>query len=81
MVQDLVVALIVVAAALYAIWILMPAGVRRTGAAALASLARRCGLGEQESRRLQTKLATHSSCGACESCKGCAGASARRAPQ
>ena len=81
MLQGLVVALIVIAAAFYAIWILMPAGVRRTGAAGLASLARRCGLGEQQSQRLQTKLATHSSCGACESCKDCAGASATRRPR
>lgn len=74
MVQDLIVGLIVIAAALYTFWILVPAGVRRAGAARLASLARRCGLGEHKSQRLQATLATHSSCGECDSCKGCASA-------
>jgi hypothetical protein len=78
MVQDLIVGLIVIASALYAFWILMPARLRRTGAAGLASLARRCGLGEQESQRLRTTLATHSSCGQCDSCKGCATAVANK---
>jgi hypothetical protein len=72
MIQSLMVGLIVLASALYAIWILMPAGMRRASAAALAGAARRCGLGEQKSQRLQATLATQSSCGQCESCKGCA---------
>lgn len=71
MVQHLVVGLIVFAAALYSLWMLMPATVRRTVAARLAWLARRCGLGEQDSQRLQARLATSSSCSACDSCKGC----------
>jgi len=72
MVQHLIVGLIVFAAALYSLWLLMPAAVRRAAAARLASLARRCGLGEQDTQRLQATLATHSSCGECDSCKGCA---------
>ena len=71
MVQDVIVGLIVFAAALYSVWMLMPAGTRRAAAGRLASLARGCGLGEQESQRLQATLATHSSCGECASCKGC----------
>jgi hypothetical protein len=71
MVQHLVVGLIVFAAALYSLWMLMPATVRRTVAARLAWLARRCGLGEQDSQRLQARLATGGSCSACDSCKGC----------
>ena len=72
MVQNLLVGLIVVVAAAYALWILMPAHMRRAGAAALAAMARRCGLGEQESQQLRATLASHSSCGVCDGCKGCA---------
>jgi hypothetical protein len=71
MVQDVIVGLIVLAAAVYSAWLLMPAGTRRAAAGRLASLARGCGLGEQQSQRLQAKLATHSSCSECASCKGC----------
>ena len=71
MVQDVIVGLIVFAAALYSVWMLMPAGARRAAAGRLASLARGCGLGEQESQRLQSTLSTHSSCSECASCKGC----------
>jgi len=71
MVQGVIVGLIVFAAALYSVWLLMPAGTRRAAASRLASLARGCGLGEQQSQRLQATLATHSSCSECASCKGC----------
>jgi 4-amino-4-deoxy-L-arabinose transferase-like glycosyltransferase len=74
MIQHLIVGLIVFAAVLYSLWLLMPAAARRAVSVRLASLARRCGLGEQEAERLQATLATHSSCGECESCKGCAAA-------
>ena len=71
MVQDIIVGLIVLAAALYSVWMLVPAGTRRAAAGRLASLARACGLGEQESQRLEATLSTHSSCSECASCKGC----------
>ena len=71
MAQNVIVGLIVFAAALYSVWLLMPAGTRRAAAGRLASLARGCGLGEQQSQRLQATLATHSSCSECASCKGC----------
>jgi hypothetical protein len=71
MVQDIIVGLIVLAAALYSVWMLMPTGTRRAAAGRLASLARGCGMGEQESQRLEATLSTHSSCTECASCKGC----------
>ena len=80
MIQGFIVALIVLASALYAFWALMPAGMRRFGAAALAAAARRCGLGEQKSQQLRATLATHGSCGQCDSCKGCAAKTADRIP-
>ncbi len=72
MVQQLVVGLIVLAAALYSLWTLMPGAARRTAAAWLASLARRCGVGQRGSERLQAKLAARGGCSDCDSCKGCA---------
>lgn len=72
MVQQLVVGLIVLVAAFYSLWTLMPGAARRKAAARLASLARRCGVGQQGSERLQAKLAAHGSCSDCDSCKGCA---------
>jgi hypothetical protein len=72
MLQHLIVGLVVAAAAIYSVWLVMPATVRRAGAGRLASLARRCGVGEEDAQRLQVRLATHSSCGECNSCKGCA---------
>ena len=72
MIQNFVVGLIVVVAAAYALWVMMPARMRRAGAAALAEMARRCGLGERESQQLRATLASHGSCGECDGCKGCA---------
>lgn len=77
MVQYLIVGLIVVAAAVYAAWLLAPAGARRAGAGVLAAMARRLGLGSQASARLETKLAQHGGCGDCKACKQCP--TARRA--
>jgi hypothetical protein len=71
MVQDLIVGLVVIASAIYTVWLLAPAAVRRAGAAGLAALARRLGLDPQESRRLQAKLAEHGGCGDCKSCNNC----------
>ncbi|HXD42382.1 MAG TPA: hypothetical protein VN649_17590 [Ramlibacter sp.] len=72
MVEHIIVALVVLAAALYSAWMLMPAGTRRRAASGLASLARGCGLGEQQSQRLRATLSTQASCGQCAGCKGCA---------
>ena len=78
MIQIFVVGLIVAVAGLYALWILLPDAVRRRAAAALASLANRCGLAEDKTQRLHTTLVTQSSCGECASCKGCATAVAKK---
>ena len=78
MIQYLVVSLIVLTAAAYSVWIFLPAATRHAAAARMAGLARRCGLGERQTGRLQAKLAAHSSCGACDSCKGCATPAARQ---
>lgn len=78
MIQNFIVALIVVVAGLYALWILLPDAVRRRAAAGLASLASGCGLAEEKTRRLHTTLVTQSSCGECASCKGCATAAPRK---
>ena len=80
MAQYLIVGLIVLAAMLYSVWKLMPAAVRGAAAARLASLARRCGLGDEKSQRLRARLATASGCGQCASCKGCASPASKRAP-
>ena len=72
MVQDLIVGLIVVVSAIYTFWLLAPAGIRRAGAAGLAALARRFGLGAQASRQLQSRLAEHGGCGDCKTCNNCA---------
>lgn len=72
MIQNFIVGVIVLVAGLYALWILLPDAVRRRAAAALASLAGRCGLAEENTQRLHTSLVTQSSCGDCASCKGCA---------
>ena len=72
MVQDFIVAVIVLASVLYAFWMLMPAVLRSASAAALAAAARRLGLGEQRSQSLHASLAANRGCGQCDGCKGCA---------
>jgi hypothetical protein len=72
MIQDLIVGLVVIASAIYTFWLLAPAGVRRAGAAGLAALARRFGLGAQASRQLQARSAEHGGCGDCKTCNHCA---------
>lgn len=71
MIQILIVAFIVAAAAGYAAWVLMPAAWRRAGA---ARLARRLGLAPARAQQLQARLEGASACGECASCKGCGGA-------
>jgi hypothetical protein len=75
--QDVIVGLIVIAAAIYTFWLLAPAGVRRAGAIGLAALARRLGLEPQASHRLQAKLAEDGGCADCKTCNRCA---SRREP-
>jgi len=72
MTQNIIVALIVGLAALYAVWRWMPAGWRRAAAGHVASGSRRAGLVDEErARQLAASLAKTSGCGACESCGSC----------
>jgi hypothetical protein len=81
MVQYLIVGLVVLLAALYSAWVLMPASWRRAGAAKLAARATCSGLDAQAARELQLRLERASGCSDCASCKGCSavkpGAAAR----
>ena len=72
MTQQLIVGLIVAAAALYAVWRWMPAGWRRAAAARLASGSQRAGLVDaQRAQQLAASLAKTSGCGSCDSCGSC----------
>ena len=78
MAQQIAVTLIVLAAALYSAWALMPSVWRSGAAARLASGARRWGMTQRGAERLEQALGSSSGCSACSSCKGC-GASAATA--
>lgn len=77
MLQYLIVGLIVGSAALYSVWVMLPAGLRGRAAASLSRLALRSGVGEAGARKLESRLANTASCGECAQCRGCAGASRR----
>lgn len=73
MTQQLIVGLIVAAAALYAVWRWMPAGWRRGAARKLAAGTQRAGLIDQtRADQLAASLAKTSGCGSCDSCGSCA---------
>jgi hypothetical protein len=71
MLQEIIVAPIVLASALYSLWRLAPDGLRRTWAARAAAVGRRLGLNATASVQLHETLAAGRSCGECERCKGC----------
>jgi len=72
MTQELIVGLIVVAAALSAAWRWMPVGWRRAAARQLAAGSHRVGLvGKDRAEQLAASLAKSSGCGACDSCGAC----------
>lgn len=72
MTQQLIVGLIVAAAAFYAVWRWMPAGWRRSAAHKLAAGTHRAGLVDQErADQLAASLAKTSGCGSCDSCGSC----------
>jgi hypothetical protein len=78
MTQQLIVGLIVAAAALYAVWRWMPAGWRRSAAHKLAVGSQRAGLvDEARAQTLAALLAKSSGCGACDTCGGCGKADAK----
>lgn len=72
MTQQLIVGLIVAAAAFYAVWRWMPAGWRRSAAHKLAAGTHRAGLVDQQrADQLAASLAKTSGCGSCDSCGSC----------
>ena len=70
--QDLIVALIVAVATLYALWRLAPAGWRRGAARGLANVATRNGASADTARKIEQRVGTTGGCGSCDDCKGCA---------
>ncbi len=70
--QDLIVAVIVVVAATYAIARFLPATQRAVFARALGRLVRSMGGSPDHARRVETKLASGGACGSCDSCGACA---------
>ena len=73
MVQHLIVAVIVTAAALYAAWRWMPAAWRRGAARRLAQGSQRAGLADaRQAERMASRLSRTSGCGSCDSCGDCA---------
>jgi hypothetical protein len=82
MTQHIIVALIVAAAALYAVWRWMPAGWRRGAAHRLASGTQRAGLVDAaRAQQLAASLAKTSGCGSCDSCGACGKADTAAKPQ
>jgi alkylhydroperoxidase family enzyme len=79
MLQVFLVVLIVAVASLYAGWALLPASLRRAGAAWLATGARRGGLASARAERLQTRLSSGGGCSSCSSCQACAKPPVKRA--
>lgn len=72
MTQQIIVALIVALAAVYAVWRWMPANWRRAAAAGVAAGSRRAGLVDAErAGRLEASLAKTSGCGSCDTCGSC----------
>ena len=76
MLQTLIVALIVIAAAGYSAWKLAPAALRNALAARSGAIARASGASETLARRIEIKAVTAAAsaggCGSCGPCKGCA---------
>ena len=72
MTQQIIVALIVGFAAIYAVWRWMPAPWRRAAAARLATGSHRAGLVDaKRADALAASLARTSGCGSCDSCGSC----------
>ena len=72
MAQQLIVGLIVAAAAFYAVWRWMPAGWRRSAAQKVAAGTHRAGLVDQQrAEQLAASHANTSGCGSCDSCGSC----------
>ena len=74
--QTLIALLIVLAAAGYSFWKLVPAALRHKLAAQSGTLVRATGASEETARRIEIKAldaaANAGGCGSCGPCKGCA---------
>jgi hypothetical protein len=80
MTQQIIVALIVALAAIYAVWHWMPGAWRRALAARVAAGSQRAGWVDAErAGRLAASLAKTSGCGSCESCGGCSASAGKAA--
>ena len=72
MTQQIVVALIVALAAVYAVWRWMPGGWRRAAATKLAAGSQRAGLVDaKRAQQLAASLGKTAGCGSCDSCGSC----------
>lgn len=71
MTQELIVALIVAVAAVYALWYWMPRGLRQRLAVRLAGGSQRLGLPAAGAQRLADAVGTAGGCGACDSRSTC----------
>jgi alkylhydroperoxidase family enzyme len=80
MVQSVIVALIVAAAALYSVWLFLPAAWRRALAARVARQAGDAGLASGKVQALQARLERAPGCGDCASCRGCTPADGQGTP-
>ncbi|MEJ8849061.1 DUF6587 family protein [Variovorax rhizosphaerae] len=80
MLQQIIVGLIVAAAAIYAAWRWMPAAWRRGAAQKLTAGGQRAGLVDEErAKQLAASLAKSSGCGSCDSCGACGTGDAKSA--
>lgn len=78
MTQQIIVALIVALAAVYAVWRWMPANWRRAAAAKVAAGSHRAGLVDADrAQQLAASLGKTSGCGSCETCGSCSAAGAK----
>jgi len=71
MLQETIVALIVLVAFAWAAWYWMPAAWRRAVARAMGRGGRRVGLQDGNARRIEKALGDAPGCGSCESCGSC----------
>ncbi|MDM0113015.1 hypothetical protein QTI66_12725 [Variovorax sp. J22R133] len=72
MTQQIIVAVIVALAAIYAVWRWMPSKWRKAAAGKVAAGTHRAGLvDESRAQQLAASLAKSSGCGSCDSCGSC----------
>ena len=81
MTQQIIVAVIVALAAIYAVWRWMPSKWRRAAAGKVAAGTHRAGLvDESRAQQIAASLAKSSGCGSCDSCGSCGTAGGKTPP-